>query len=199
MRSGCRIFLGGLCLLGGAGLLLHAALVTGLQLAWQARHRADFVSAASRVSPDRSPTSGTRRFPAPKRGDPIARLRVPRLGIDAVVAEGTDRRSLSLGPGHLEGSALPGEADNCVIAGHRDGAFGRLRSVRPGDLVEISGRAGLKLYRVVSIEIAAKSDTAPLATATRPILTLVTCYPFDDLGPAPRRFIVRGALVDQKT
>ena len=136
--------------------------------------------------------------PAPH-GSPLARLRVARLGIDAVVVEGSDPASLLLGPGHLEGSALPGEPDNCIIAGHRDGPFGRLRSVQRGDVVELATRAGRTTrYSVRSVDIVDKDDTRVLAPTDGPLLTLVTCYPFHYIGHAPRRFIVRAVLLDDQ-
>ena len=121
------------------------------------------------------------------------------LSAMTVVVEGTDSRSLSLGPGHLEGSALPGAPDNCVIAGHRDGPFGRLREARAGDVLELAGRAGaVARYRVLSVEVVGEDDTRALAPSRDPRLTLVTCYPFHFLGRAPRRFVVRAALLDDR-
>jgi sortase A len=38
-------------------------------------------------------------------------------------------------------------------------------------------------------------DTYVLDDPGGPVLTLVTCYPFHYVGAAPKRFIVRAALV----
>ena len=113
-----------------------------------------------------------------------------------MIVEGTDAKSLRLGPGHLEGSALPGEPDNCIIAGHRDGPFRRLGSARPGDIVEIADRARVSRYRVESIETVPKDDLRPLSPSSEPVLTLITCFPFRYVGKAPNRFIVRASLLE---
>ncbi len=172
-----RRVLGFLALTAGAALVIQAAAVRARGAAWQELHK------------------GIPVAPAPGVGEAVARLRIPRLGIDAVVTEGTDPVSLRLGPGHMPGSALPGEADNCIIAGHRDGAFQRLVAVRAGDVVEIEGPLGVSRYRVWDVEVVKKDDTRPLAPSRRAELTLVTCYPIHYVGPAPRRLVVRGELV----
>jgi LPXTG-site transpeptidase (sortase) family protein len=190
-----RVLLGSLCLTSGAAFLIHAASEVARARAWQESHAALFTAR----DPVPAVVGGAGTRAAPKRGEPLARLRVRRLGLDTMVAEGTDPGTLALGPGHFEGSALPGDPDNCIIAGHRDGAFGRLRSIRPGDQVELLDRSGLKIYRVSSATVVNIGDTEVLAPTLDPILTLVTCYPFDYVGPAPRRYVVRGALIDQES
>ena len=192
-----RTTVGLFCVAAGAGCLLYAAAVTGRGLLWQAEHADRFAGVEpSVVEPA---TAAIPPSSVPARGEALGRLRIPRAGIDVGVVEGTDRRSLSLGPGHLEGSALPGDPDNCIIAGHRDGPFGRLRSIRPGDVVEISEAAGVSRYRVETTGVVDRDDTTPLAPTGGPQLTLVTCYPFNHIGPAPQRFIVRGALIEPET
>jgi len=180
--------------------LVYAGIVTTRAWVWQVRHADRFQVAPRVATPPSRPREPLPVDPAPpSRGGALARLRVPRLGIDVVVAEGTDSRTLSLGPGHLEGSALPGQSDNCIIAGHRDGPFSRLRGARPGDRVEITDVAGLKSYRVDSVDVIDKRDTRVLAPSSTPLLTLVTCYPFHYVGHAPRRFIVRATLLDDRS
>jgi sortase A len=195
---------GAACVLAGAALLLHAAAVTVRGSVWQGR-ALPLLSARGGPPAGVGGESGAHppgaRFPAaapapPRRGEPLARVRIDRLGLDVAVAEGTDRRTLSLGPGHYEGSGLPGAADNCIIAGHRDGPFARLRSVRPGDLVVLEADRGVFRYRVDGTTVVDRDDASPLAPADRAILTLVTCHPFRYVGPAPRRFIVRASLID---
>ena len=178
---------GTFCLAAGLLLLAWAAAIRTEAFAWQESHRSAFESVPVTIGPAPEPE--------PPRGEALARLRIERLGIDVVVAEGSDRAILTRGPGHLAGSALPGRADNCVIAGHRDGAFGKLRSVRRGDVVELTGMRGPVRYRVTEIDVVNRTDTRPLAPSDAPTLTLVTCYPFNFVGPAPRRFIVRGELL----
>jgi sortase A len=186
-------------LIAGASLLACAAAITVRGLLWQGRHADLFATAALPASSATRSTGADVAPHPPRRGEALALLRAPRLGIETVVVEGTDPGSLSLGPGHLEGSALPGAPDNCVIAGHRDGPFGRLGAARPGDVLELAGRDGaLVRYRVLSVEVVGKDDTRPLTPSGEPRLTLVTCYPFHVLGRAPRRFVVRAALLDDR-
>ena len=177
-------FLGAVLVAAGVVLCLSAAAIGARGIAWQSRHGGS-PSAAD---------GGAAIRRAPRRGSAVARLRIPRVGLDVVVAEGTDPATLRLGPGHLEGSALPGESDNCIIAGHRDGPFRSLGDLRVGDRVDVSGETESAIYRVESIEVVDRSETDPLDPTAEPVLTLITCYPFNHLGPAPRRLIVRAAL-----
>jgi hypothetical protein len=65
----------------------------------------------------------------------VARLLIPRLGLDEIVLEGVDDFALNAGPGHLPGSAFPGEAGNSIISAHRDRHFAGLGAIEPGDTV----------------------------------------------------------------
>jgi len=130
------------------------------------------------------------------RGAPLAELRIPRLGLSAVVLEGDDDRTLRLGPGHIAGTPLPGQRGNVAIAGHRDTFFRPLRRVRVGDEITLVAGNGQFRYRVSSLRVVSPTDRSVLASTTRQSLTLVTCYPFSMIGHAPDRFIVRAQLVD---
>jgi sortase A len=191
-----RLAIGGLCVAAGAVLLLGAAVVRLKGIAWQGAHQDDFQLPARGRGPVPEGATASARSAAFKRGQAIGRLRLARLGIDAVVVEGTDARSLRLGPGHMEGTALPGDRDNCIVAGHRDGPFARLPSARAGDIVEISDGARTSRYEILHMHVVPKDDVRDLAPATQPILTLITCYPINHVGPAPNRLVVRAALLE---
>ncbi|HXI43520.1 MAG TPA: class D sortase, partial [Bryobacteraceae bacterium] len=128
-------------------------------------------------------------------GEAFARLSIPRLRAVLYVVEGTDSADLRRGPGHLEGSALPGSNGNCVIAGHRDTHFRLLKNLRQGDRIEIETAAGDFIYRVSGTSIVAPRNTAPLRPTGQPVLNLITCYPFYFAGPAPQRYVVHAALM----
>jgi sortase (surface protein transpeptidase) len=64
-------------------------------------------------------------------------LTVAKINLDAVVVEGTSRKSLKLGPGHLENSAIPGSSGNSVIVAHRDTSFRHLDELREGDEIDL--------------------------------------------------------------
>ena len=125
-----------------------------------------------------------------KEGDVLGRIEIPRLEVKAAILEGTTSQTLRLGVGHIEGTALPGESGNIGIAGHRDTYFRALKDIRTDDEIQIQTATGLTHYQVDWTQIVAPGDTAILAPSTMSAITLVTCYPFHFIGPAPERFIV---------
>lgn len=109
---------------------------------------------------------------------PVARLEVPRLGIDHIVLAGASGRVLAFGPGHMDGTASPGAPGNSVINGHRDTHFSFLDDLEAGDMVRVQTAAsGMVDYQVTDVRVV-DSRTARLAESADPMLTLVTCYPF---------------------
>ncbi len=126
----------------------------------------------------------------------IGRMEVPRLGVSVFVMEGTSRTTLRRAVGHIAGTALPGKPGNVGISGHRDTFFRPLRNMRPNDVITFTTLLGEYSYRVVSTKIVDPSDVEVLDQSAGQILTLVTCYPFYFVGPAPNRFIVRAERVD---
>jgi sortase A len=127
----------------------------------------------------------------PLQGELIGRVAVPRLGLSAIVFEGTDDAVLHRGVGHLTGSALPGQPGNVVLAGHRDSFFRDLRNIRKGDLVDVTTAFGTRSYAVESTEVVDPTEIGVEAPTSAPTLTLITCYPFNFVGNAPQRFIIR--------
>ncbi len=86
---------------------------------------------------DRARTRAYRRalrvaFPAAE-----AVLRIPRLGVEVPVLEGTSDLTLNRGVGHIAGTAAPGEPGNVAITGHRDGFFRPLKDIQPGDVIDV--------------------------------------------------------------
>jgi sortase A len=128
-----------------------------------------------------------------EKGALIGRLEVPRLGLSVITREGADAGTLRTAVGHVPRTALPGEAGNAAFAGHRDTFFRGLQDVRPGDRVVITMPAGRYQYVVRDTRVVIPSDTSVLEPTAESTLTLVTCYPFNAIGPAPKRFIVRAA------
>ena len=126
---------------------------------------------------------------------PTAVLRVPKIHLEVPVLEGTDDLDLNRGVGHIGGTALPGQAGNIGIAGHRDGFFRGLKDVEVGDTIEILTRSQTNTYVIDQITIVDPSDVSVLAPRLHPSVTLVTCYPFYFVGSAPKRYIVQASLV----
>lgn len=126
----------------------------------------------------------------------LGRLEIPRLGIRAMVAEGTDTRTLDLAVGHIAATARPGSPGNCGLAGHRDTFFSSLGGVRVGDQVHLSTPERTYTYEVVWSRVVEPNRVDTLDPTAVPSLTLVTCYPFTYVGHAPKRFVVRARQVD---
>ncbi|MGA2182645.1 MAG: class D sortase [Bryobacteraceae bacterium] len=129
----------------------------------------------------------------------IGRLSVPRLHLSAMVREGIDRNTLQLAVGHIPATALPGQAGNVGVAGHRDTFFRGLKDLRTGDEIQFSTLRGDFKYVVESLIIVEPDNVGVLAPSSENVLTMVTCYPFSYIGAAPRRFVVRARQVLPQT
>jgi sortase A len=128
--------------------------------------------------------------PALREAPPIAQLQIPRLGVSVMVVEGDSDRNLERAVGHIPGTAPIGGPGNVAIAGHRDTFFLPLREVQRNDLILLRTLRGNYSYRVVMMQIVGPKDVAVLRPSRRDELTLVTCYPFEFVGSAPRRYVV---------
>jgi sortase A len=128
---------------------------------------------------------------AAKTGDVLGRMDILRLGMSVAVLQGTSSRVLRLGIGHIAGTPLPGEEGNIGIAGHRDTFFRGLKDIRQNDEIQLQTASGLSRYQVDWAKVVASDDQSVLAPSRESALTLVTCYPFYFVGPAPKRFVVR--------
>jgi sortase A len=133
---------------------------------------------------------------------PEAILRIPKVGIEVPVLEGTSDATLNRGVGHIPGTALPGEPGNLAITGHRDGFFRPLKNLVAGDIIEVQkvqrpGQSAQQTDRYVvrNIKIVFPTDTSVLNKTTESTLTLITCYPFYFVGAAPQRYIVQADLL----
>jgi sortase A len=124
-------------------------------------------------------------------GSAIGEIQIQRLGLRAIVAQGDSPSVLQRAVGHLPETALPGESGNVVLAGHRDTFFRPLRRVRAGDAITLKTRNGDFEYLVESTAVVPPSDVQVLEPTGGRTLTLITCFPFSYVGPAPDRFIVR--------
>jgi sortase A len=135
---------------------------------------------------------------APRRtfaaGSAVGRIEIPRLGVSAVIRAGSDARTLRLAVGYIPGTALPGDLGNFGLAGHRDTFFRKLRDINPDDEIRIVTPDGVYNYYVQRTSIVMPQDVWVLDATNYPALTLVTCYPFNYIGSAPKRFIVRASL-----
>jgi sortase A len=179
-RTAVILLLGGAGLaLFGSGLYIHAKAVlaqTLLHSAWA-----------------RTQHSGAPVKPWPWADmHPVARLIVPAQDADLLVLSGASGRTLAFGPGHLSGSAYPGDAGNSVLTAHRDTHFRFLRHVAAGDTLIVEGRNGARRHFRVRRTYVADFRALNIPRDTpQPTLTLVTCFPFDAINPGgPLRYVV---------
>ncbi len=126
---------------------------------------------------------------------PVARLQAPGLGVDRIVLAGTSGRTLAFGPGHMDGTAAPGAPGHSLLSGHRDTHFRFLKDLAPGDALRVQRPDGTwRDYRVIGAEVIDARQARLAPDDGRPLLSLVTCYPFDALIPGgPLRYVVTAA------
>jgi sortase A len=132
---------------------------------------------------------------APIEGMAIGEIRIKRLDLTAVIVQGDSSDILARAVGHLVETALPGEAGNVVLAAHRDTYFRPLKNIRVGDVIGLATPARHLEYVVISTAVVSPDAVEVLRPTAQRTLTLVTCFPFSYLGPAPNRFIVRAREV----
>ncbi len=124
----------------------------------------------------------------------IGKIEIPRIGLSAMIAEGTEWATLRRAIGHIPGTAFPGETGNAAVAAHRDTFFRGLRNISRGDAIDVTTDRGVFRYVVESTEIVKPNDVSVLQPGQSQELTLITCYPFFWIGPAPKRFIVHAKI-----
>ena len=155
---------------------------------------------ASEATPSEATLHGPPAFEPPKQAagqeDVLGRIEISRLGIKAIVAAGTDAKTLGRAVGQIPSTARPGSPGNCALAGHRDTFLRGLGGVRVNDVIHIVTLERTYTYKVEWSAVVEPQRVDVLdSTATRS-LTLVTCYPFDFVGHAPQRFVVRASQVE---
>jgi len=176
----------GVLALGYCGYVL---LDTKLYQALQTRR---FQQELTSVRPASASTGEVREYPAVSIPEgALGKIEITRIGLAAMILEGTDGRTLRHAVGHIPGTPLPGQPGNVAIAGHRDTFFRALRNVQHDDEITLTTLDGSYRYIVDSTQVVAPEDMQVLDDSAEKILTLVTCYPFYFVGPSPKRFIVR--------
>jgi sortase A len=139
--------------------------------------------------------SGAPNSGSPISGSLIGRVDIPRLHLSVPVLEDDTAKTLLRGLGHIPGTAELGGLGTVGLAGHRDTFLKPLRGITPGMEIRAIGAAGEYHYVVDSTEIVLPQAVSVLDIHARPELTLITCYPFNYVGAAPKRFVVHAHLV----
>lgn len=139
-------------------------------------------------------------------GDGLTTMRIPKLGVDVLVVEGTTPAALRAGAGHYVESPLPGEVGNVAIAGHRT-TYGRplnrMDELTEGDVVELETPFAVHTYRAIGAFdghanpwVVSPTDYGVVSPdGERSLLTLTTCHP---KGSARQRLIMRFELVSSE-
>ena len=123
--------------------------------------------------------------------DVLGVLEIPRLSLEVPIYDGASDLHMDRGAARIDGTAMPGEAGNLGVAGHRDGFFRALKDIELGDEITITSASGPETYVVSELSIVQPTAVEVLDPTDTPSVTLVTCYPFYFVGHAPERFIVR--------
>ncbi|HUD98172.1 MAG TPA: class D sortase [Bryobacteraceae bacterium] len=155
--------------------------------------------AANQSTPQPQSPIARKAAPAATADGLIGRIEIPRLLLSVVVVEGISRTTLRRAVGHIPGTALPGEAGNVGLSGHRDTFFRPLKDLRIKDEIRFSTLKGNFNYEVESLRVVEPDNVGVLAPSGENVLTMVTCYPFYYVGPAPKRWIVRARQVSPQT
>ena len=126
---------------------------------------------------------------------PVGKIYFPKMDEFFTILDGTTTEALAFGPGLVEGTSYPGEAGNICIAGHRDSFFNNIQNLDIGDIIRIDYVDSQQLFQIENTRVVQPEDTRWLAPSDSTLLTLITCYPFNYIGDAPDRYIVRAKLV----
>lgn len=126
---------------------------------------------------------------------PFGRIFIPRIGLSAMIAEGDDESTLRHAVGHIPGTSAPGHIGNIVLAGHRDTFFRPLNRIRSDDLIVLETPQGKYQYQVIRTIVVPPQRTDLLQPSAEADLTLITCFPFHFIGPAPKRFVVQALRI----
>ena len=186
-RQSIVVWLSRLFLLGGLAFLGYAAYFYGSAYAFQKVETISFRN--------RPPDAPSIDHIVLEGDHVIGRVEIGRLGLSAIVVEGDSSEVLRRAVGHVPQTAMPGESGNIALTGHRDTFFRPLRKLQKGDVITLETSGGQYQYAVESTAIVSPAATEVLQGSRGQELTLITCYPFYFIGPAPRRFVVRARKI----
>ncbi|HXN21947.1 MAG TPA: class D sortase [Candidatus Dormibacteraeota bacterium] len=169
-------------LAGGILALGYAGTVAAGAYAYQTHEISKFEDSTATLSRTQVPLFA---------GGVIGEILVPRLGLKVILAEGVSNSVLESAAGHIPETPLPGEWGNVAVAAHRNTFFRPLRKIRFGDVVVLRTPAATFRYRVESTKVVLPTDIEVLNSSSAHTLTLITCFPFNYVGAAQHRFVIR--------
>lgn len=190
-----RRWLARLLIAGGASLLVWVGADQALTASYQRSYRATLERMRNQPATDEAHTAPA-SLPI---GEPIGTLEIARVGLSGVVIEGDEDSVLDRAIGHLPDTPLPWHTGNSALAAHRDTLFRPLKGVRLGDILRLRTPHGDFEYLVRDIQIVEPDALWVLDPTPVPMLTLISCWPFNYIGHAPERFIVRAERMEMAT
>lgn len=203
-----RSILRGICIIGFAGCLLLLG-IAGWDIleqkravqAYEAAEKQELTEDQEKEKENKEPPETVIYKDRYRPGEKLGKLEIPRLSRTVPVIEGSDvptAEQLARGVGHHHNSVLPGEADNTVLAGHRETAFKDAGKIEKGDKIIIETQKGQFTYQVKKMKIVDDDDRGIVVSLEKPMLTLYTCYPFEQIGFAPQRYVITAELTESR-
>lgn len=200
-RNKLITILGIICILGGIILIAHPFIEIGLDKMdiskninqWDKQRKSEVAK-----KPDSSNKNKKKnKYPVVKVDGKsiIGKIIVVKTGEQIPILMGATEENLRGGATLYDNGIYPGDNGTAVILGHRETTFGFLENIKVGDEVEVQSLNNTYKFKVKKTYVTKPDNESILAQEKRPSLTLVTCYPFRYVGPAPDRFIVKLDLI----
>lgn len=135
--------------------------------------------------------------PSDRIGENVGQLIIPRISAILPIVEGTDDNSLGKGVGKYRGygTVSPNQTGHVVLSAHRDSFFRKVGELKVGDRLYVRYRGKIYTYQIRKYWVTGAQDRTVIVPFDKPVLTLTTCYPFDYIGSAPDRYIIRSELI----
>ena len=118
---------------------------------------------------------------------PVANLTIPAIGLNQIVLKGEEIEAMAFGPALIEYEL---ESNNIIISGHRDSFFKNLEKLNEGDIIKLEFLNNNQEYKINNIIITNPEDIKWMENTDTKTLTLITCYPFNFIGNAPKRYVI---------
>ena len=181
-----------LLIFSGSNAAFTATSQSELASSWDSSHHGSPAATSATTTPNANDLAAVFQIQRPRLavGQPLAKISVPAAGNwKGIVLEGSDDRVLAGGPGHLVGTAYPGEPDNMVISNHNTYSL-QFGSLKVGDQIIVDADYGHFVYRVTGFKTVAANDRSVTGHASRATLTFTTCYPLWAGAFAKERYVI---------
>ncbi len=109
-------------------------------------------------------------------GGYLGTLKIPSIGVNVKIYQGTDSATLAKGAGHFTDTSI--WAGNVCVAGHNRGTncyFGEIHTLNIGDEITLVTKLGTRTYCVTSVQKISETDSSGTASTSDNRITLFTC------------------------